>query len=80
MRMTTSCRCELTIIESFDAGIVNLFGLVMCANERMLLKIADGIGNTLYKKRDGLFLHKHYNTAYPALSLLEDYFAETEGE
>jgi len=39
------------------------------------MPIADKVGNYLYKKRDPLFLHKHYNSAYPALSLLEDYYS-----
>lgn len=45
---------------------------VLCANERMLMPIADRVGEYLYRKRSPLFLHKHYNTAYPVLSLLED--------
>jgi len=40
--------------------------------EQMLVPLADEIGRVLYKKRDPLFLHKHYNAAYPVLSVLED--------
>jgi uncharacterized protein len=36
------------------------------------MPIADRVAERLYKKRNPLFLHKHYNAAYPALSLLED--------
>jgi hypothetical protein len=37
-----------------------------------MIPIADGVGRSLYRKRDPIFLHKHYNAAYPVLSLLED--------
>jgi len=45
---------------------------VLCRYEQMLMPIADRIGRVLYRKRDPLFLQKHYNAAYPVLSLLED--------
>ncbi|MBN2578497.1 MAG: radical SAM protein [Pirellulales bacterium] len=45
---------------------------VHCRHEQMLIALADRIGATLYAERSPIFLHKHYNTAYPILSLLED--------
>lgn len=45
---------------------------VLCRHEQMLVPIADEIGRKLYNKRNPLFLHKHYNAAYPVLSVLED--------
>ena len=38
----------------------------------MLLQIADGVGETLYREGCESFLKKHYDAAYPLLSLLED--------
>ena len=38
----------------------------------MLIPIADRVGETLFRERNPLFLHKHYNAAYPVLSYLED--------
>ena len=38
----------------------------------MLIPIADRVGATLYRERNPHFLHKHYNAAYPVLSLMED--------
>jgi uncharacterized protein len=49
---------------------------VLCRHEQMLVPIADRIGRKLYKRRNPLFLHKHYNAAYPVLSALEDVFVE----
>lgn len=45
---------------------------VLCRYEQMLIPIADRVGRRLYRERDALFLHKHYNAAYPVLSMLED--------
>jgi uncharacterized protein len=45
---------------------------VLCRHEQMLVPIADDIGRRLYRHRNPLFLHKHYNVAYPVLSALED--------
>jgi uncharacterized protein len=53
-------------------GNVNRVSPVLCRHERMLIPIADRIGATLYAERNPLFLHKHYNAAYPLISFLED--------
>lgn len=53
-------------------GQINEISPVLCRYEQMLIPIADRVGEKLYKRRDPLFLHKHYNSAYPVLSLLED--------
>ncbi len=53
-------------------GTINGVSPVLCRYEQMLIPIVDRVGKVLYRKRDPLFLHKHYNSAYPVLSLLED--------
>jgi len=53
-------------------GAVTEVSPVLCRHERMLLPIADRVGAILYRKRDPLFIQKHYNAAYPLLSLIED--------
>jgi hypothetical protein len=35
-------------------------------------------GETLYREQNALFLNKHYNSAYPMLSLLEEASQERE--
>lgn len=54
-------------------GGINTVSPVLCRYERMLVPIADQIGEKLYKERNPHFLHKHYNAAYPVLSLIEDH-------
>lgn len=53
-------------------GTLTAVSPVLCRHEQMLIPIADEVGRRLYKKRNPLFLHKHYNAAYPVLSVLED--------
>ncbi len=55
-----------------STGSVSSVSPVLCRYERMLIPIADRIGRSLYHARNPVFLHKHYNAAYPVLSLLED--------
>jgi uncharacterized protein len=71
-RCNNTCGC----LNWQTTGSVSEVSPVLCAHERMLMPIADRVGNYLYKRRDPLFLHKHYNEAYPVLSLLEDLMAE----
>ena len=53
-------------------GQVDAVSPVLCRHEQMLLPIADRVGALLFKERNPHFLHKHYNPAYPVISLLED--------
>jgi uncharacterized protein len=48
---------------------------VLCRHERMLAPIVDRVGEELYRRREPLFMRKHYSTAYPLVSLLEDCLA-----
>ncbi len=53
-------------------GSIDLVSPVLCAHERLLLPIADKLAARLFKKRNALFLQKHYNDYYPIVSLVED--------
>lgn len=70
-RCNNSCGC----LNWQTMGTVNRVSPVLCRYEQMLVPLADRIGRVLYGKRDPTFLHKHYNAAYPVLSLLEDALA-----
>jgi len=61
-------------------GSLNQVSPVLCRHEQMLLPIADRLGKKLYRARSPLFLHKHYNAAYPVLSLLEDHIRAQQPE
>jgi len=67
-RCNNSCGC----LNWQTTGTVNNVSPVLCRYEQMTLAVADRIGKRLYKKRNAVFLHKHYNAAYPVLSLLEE--------
>ncbi len=55
-----------------STGSIQNVSPVQCANERMLLPIADALAERLYKKRNAMFIQKQYNDMYPLLSLIED--------
>jgi uncharacterized protein len=67
-RCNNTCGC----LNWQTTGDINRISPVLCEHERMLVPIVDRVGKVLYRRRDPLFLHKHYNAAYPVLSLLED--------
>jgi uncharacterized protein len=67
-RCNNTCGCR----NWQTTGSVTRVSPVLCRHEQMLLPIADGVAAVLYAERNPLFLHKHYNVAYPVLSLLED--------
>ena len=53
-------------------GDIRRISPVLCAHERLLIPIADRLGERLFKKRSALFVQKHYNDYYPLVSLAED--------
>jgi uncharacterized protein len=53
-------------------GKVGAVSPVLCRHEQIILPIADRVAETLYRERNEHFLHKHYDPAYPLLSLIED--------
>jgi uncharacterized protein len=71
-RCNNSCGC----LNWQTTGTLNAPSPVLCRHERMLLPIVDRVGRILYEKREPRFLHKHYNAAYPVLSLLEDVLSD----
>ena len=67
-RCNNSCGC----LNWQVTGDINRISPALCRHEQMLVPLADRVGRQLYRERNPLFLHKHYNAAYPVLSLLED--------
>lgn len=45
---------------------------VLCANERILIPIADRLAESLYRDRSAMFIQKQYNDMFPIISLTED--------
>ncbi len=44
----------------------------VCAHERIVMPIADRLAEKLFKKKNAMFIQKHYNDVYPLISLIED--------
>jgi hypothetical protein len=53
-------------------GSINKVSPVQCSHERLLIPIADKLAERLYKKRNALFIQKHYNEIFPMLLMIED--------
>jgi len=53
-------------------GSINAVAPSLCAHERIVLPIADALGERLFKDRNAMFIQKQYNGYYPLLSLLDD--------
>ena len=53
-------------------GSIDKVSPILCSHERLLLPIADKLAERLYKKRNAMFIQKHYNDMFPMLSLIED--------
>lgn len=43
-----------------------------CAHERFLIPFVDKLAAKLYAERNALFIQRHYNPAFPIVSILED--------
>jgi uncharacterized protein len=67
-RCSSWCAC----VNWTSTGSIDKASPVVCAHDQMLMRIADDAANRLWKKRDPLFIHKHYNPAFPVLSFVED--------
>jgi uncharacterized protein len=74
-RCLHTCAC----INKHSTGNLAEPSPALCAHERMLITIADSIAAKLYKKRSGLFIHKHYNNLYPLISMAEDFETKKGG-
>lgn len=55
-----------------STGRIDQVSPVLCAHERIVLPIVDRLAARLFKRRNAMFIQKHYNDLYPLLSLIED--------
>lgn len=67
-RCASWCAC----VNWQSTGALDRASPLVCEHERILTPIADRVANRLWKRRDPLFIHKHYNPAFPVLSFVED--------
>jgi len=67
-RCQNTCAC----LNWQATGDIRRVSPVLCRSEKMLAAVADQVGAELFAERNPRFLQKHYDPAYPVLSLLED--------
>lgn len=67
-RCNNRCGC----LNFSTTGSLDAVPPFFCAHERFLVPLADSLAETLYAERNAMFLQRHYNPAFPVLSILED--------
>lgn len=67
-RCQNTCGC----LNWQTTGSVSRVSPVLCRSEQAMTAVADRVGAVLFQERNPRFLQKHYDPAYPLLSLLED--------
>jgi uncharacterized protein len=72
----TRCYNTCSCLNWQTTGYINTVSPLLCETERILISIVDRLGEELFKHRLPMFIQKHYNIAYPLLSMLEDEQAE----
>ena len=55
-----------------NGSITRELSPVRCTHEQIITPIADYVAETLFNEKNAMFVHKHYNRAYPLWSYLED--------
>ncbi len=67
------CNHHCSCLNKQTTGVPEIVSPLVCAHERMLIPIADRLAEKLYRKRSPLFIQKHYNTAYPLISYVDEH-------
>jgi uncharacterized protein len=70
--LNSRCHNKCACLNIQTTGDLTTPPALLCEVERMLMPIADRLANRLFKERNALFLHRHYNPAFPILSFLEE--------
>ena len=68
----TRCNYVYDSLNRHDTEVYTEIYPIQCAHEQLITPIADNVAAKLYREENTLFIHKHYNQMYSAVSLLED--------
>jgi uncharacterized protein len=74
-RCPRTCGC----LNHRATGVLGEVPPLLCHHQQALTPIADKVAATLWSERNPLFLQKHYNRAWPLLSLLDDHLRGVGG-
>ena len=67
-RCNNKCGC----LNVSTTGSLDAVPPFYCEHERFLIPFVDGLAEKLYAERNALFIQRHYNPAFPVMSILED--------
>ena len=68
----TRCNYIYDSLSNGETGIISEISPVQCAHEQLITPIADKLAEKLFKERNAMFMHKHYNDLYSIISLMQD--------
>ncbi|MEM7040959.1 MAG: SPASM domain-containing protein, partial [Bacteroidota bacterium] len=63
-RCNNWCAC----VNYQSTGRIDQVSPVVCLHEQLLIEVADRVGNRLWKRREKMFLQKHYDPVYSILA------------
>jgi len=66
------CNHHCACLNKSATGTITALSPFQCAHERIVLPIADGLAERLYREKNAMFVQKQYNDMFPLLSLAED--------
>jgi len=66
------CNHYCACLNKGATGDITKVSPFLCGHERILIPIADGLAERLYKEKSALFIQKQYNDMFPLVSLTED--------
>ena len=67
-RCNNKCGC----LNVSTTGSLDAVPPFFCEHERFLIPFVDNLAEKLYAERNALFIQRHYNPAFPVMSILED--------
>jgi len=70
--INTRCIHTCGCMNCLDTGSVDEVSPFQCRHEKMLISIVDKMAEKLYRSKNRRFIAKHYDPAYPLVSLIED--------
>jgi uncharacterized protein len=70
--LSRRCHNKCACLNIQTTGDIATLPPLLCEIEHWLIPVADRLAARLFKERNALFLHRHYNPAFPILSFLEE--------
>lgn len=71
-QLSKRCHNKCGCLNLQTTGHIDNIPPVLCEHERIIFPIVDRLAEKLFKLRTPMFIQRHYNSAFPVMSFLED--------